>query len=102
VERYCSLRSLAAPRKVLNPLTLVQMLQPGVFWFRPPGWELAASDGFASPGLLGAHALVETSRSRTDNSEGDAIFVDGVSDGHRATDVLARQGESVALAISRQ
>jgi uncharacterized protein (DUF1330 family) len=29
---------------------------------------------------------------RTDNSEGDAIFVEGVSDEHRATDVLARQG----------
>jgi uncharacterized protein (DUF1330 family) len=29
---------------------------------------------------------------RTDNSEGDAIFVEGVSDGHWATDVLARQG----------
>jgi uncharacterized protein (DUF1330 family) len=26
---------------------------------------------------------------RTDNAEGDVIFVDGVSAGHRATDVLA-------------
>ena len=26
---------------------------------------------------------------RTNNSEGDVIFADGVSEGHRATDVLA-------------
>lgn len=26
---------------------------------------------------------------RTDNSEGDAILVDGVTEGHRATDILA-------------
>jgi hypothetical protein len=28
------------------------MLQPGVLCFRLPEWELAASDGFASPWLL--------------------------------------------------
>jgi uncharacterized protein (DUF1330 family) len=28
---------------------------------------------------------------RTDNSESDTFLVDGVSEGHRATDVLARQ-----------
>jgi uncharacterized protein (DUF1330 family) len=35
-------------------------------------------------------AYQEIVRLRTDNSEGDVILVDGVSAGHRATDILAR------------
>jgi uncharacterized protein (DUF1330 family) len=34
-------------------------------------------------------AYQEILRLRTDNSESDTFFVDGVSEGHRATDVLA-------------
>jgi uncharacterized protein (DUF1330 family) len=34
-------------------------------------------------------AYQEILRLRTDNSEGDVIIVDGVSAGHRATDILA-------------
>lgn len=34
-------------------------------------------------------AYHEILRLRTDNSESDTFFVDGVSEGHRATDVLA-------------
>jgi uncharacterized protein (DUF1330 family) len=38
---------------------------------------------YASP------AYQDILRLRMDNSEGDVIFADGVSEGHRATDVLA-------------
>jgi uncharacterized protein (DUF1330 family) len=42
-----------------------------------------AESWYASP------AYRAIARLRTDNSEGDVVLIDGVEDGHRATDILA-------------